>query len=97
MEDPEKQQAFDAAIELANVRRKRRAEKGQHYFVDLQENEKDIAQNASQIFAAYVGSGQVSADTEEDLLSKSVLAAIKIAYRVEAWVSEKAEQVDDRS
>lgn len=97
MDEEDKIAARDAAIELANVRKKRRQERGQNYFVDLQQNEQLIAQNASQIYAGYVSSGQLNDSTEEEILNKSVLAAIKIAYRVEAWVTEKDEQSDDRS
>ncbi len=96
-QDEENKARFDAAIELANVRRKRREQQGQNYFVDLQKNEQLIAQNASTIYAGYVSAGLVNDATEEDLLSKSVLASIKIAYRVESWVTEKEEQVDDFS
>ena len=97
MDEADKIAARDAAIELANVRSKRRKEKGQNYFIDLQKNELAIAQNASQIYAGYAAAGQISDSNEEEILNKSVLAAIKIAYRVEAWVTEDEEQADDIS
>ncbi|MEQ8818807.1 MAG: hypothetical protein RLY93_01075 [Sumerlaeia bacterium] len=52
----------------------------------LQKSEAAVAHCASRIFAAYIAQGVVTDSNQEDMIEKSVRAAMKLAYRTEQLV-----------
>ncbi|NIP38795.1 MAG: hypothetical protein GWO07_08635 [Candidatus Dadabacteria bacterium] len=62
------------------------------YFIDLQSSEKAILSTAANIYSAYITSGKVTSGQEEEFISKSVNAAIKMALRIEKLIADAEEE-----
>ena len=80
---------FRAAMDLLSRRKK---EKTENYYIDPKDNEKVIVQTASNIYAAYIQTGQVQKGTETEFQSKAIKEAVEIALSVERLVSDAQEE-----
>ena len=80
-------------INLMNHRRKK--EKTEEYYVDLQGSEKVLVRTAGDIYAAYIEAGKVDEGAEDEYIARSVNEALKIALRIEQLVSDAEETAAD--
>jgi len=81
---------LEEAIQLMKRRKKFKTE--EHY-INLQSSEKILVQTAGTIYAAYLQSGRVEVEKEQEYINKSVDEAIKIALKVEHLVTDAEEKV----
>ena len=80
---------LDAHFEIES---RRKPKTGGQFYVDLQASERTLADMASRIYAARLGSGAVSTGDEEAAMRKSVTEALRIAQYVEQWVEDAEER-----
>ncbi len=78
----------DTYMEMQN---RRNASKAARFYVDLQPGEATVAQMASRIYAARLGSGSVATGEEEAAMRQAVTEALRIVQYVEHWVDDAAE------
>ena len=87
--DPEQQKYLD-------IINRRRANKTERYYLDLQVNERALLDAASRIYAAYVSAGQVSEASHSDqILSRSLHEAVTLAYAIEQQTRDATENQPD--
>lgn len=83
---------MDETVERYIARMQRRKErKTERYYLDLQDNEQALLQAASRIYAAYIASGRVTDEENDEWLDRSLYEAVKLAYRIERTVQDAAE------
>ncbi len=59
----------------------------------LQESETVVAHAASRIFSAYIASGKVNEQNEDEMMEQAINLAIKMAHRTDALVMDDAELI----
>lgn len=65
-------------------------------FLRLQHSESIVCTMASQLLSAYITSGQLTPENEEQLLNHSAVLAIKLARRIDRVMESDDENSDGR-
>jgi len=60
-------------------------------FLRLQPSESNVCEMASRIFAAYVSSGQLTTENEDQLIERSISIAIKMAQKTDRTIESDNE------
>ncbi len=60
-------------------------------FIRLQHSEGIVCEMASRLLAAYVSSGQLSSDNEDELIEQSLSMAIKLARKADQLIESDDE------
>lgn len=61
-------------------------------FLRLEQSETVVVHAASRIFSAYVSSGQVNADNEEEMVLKAIRTAVRMALTTDRLVQSDEEK-----
>jgi hypothetical protein len=61
-------------------------------FLRLQSSESVVCDMASRLLAAYIASGRLSAENEDELVERSVALAIKLAHKADRTIESDDER-----
>ena len=63
-------------------------------FLRLQHSEGIVCEMASRFLSAYIASGQINPENEDDLIERSVVMAIKLAQKADRAIESDGENGD---